>query len=224
MTVNGERRYRSRLPKQGFYRVTGLAGEKTVFRQGPPGMPAREQGSGSDKFEYQPGDLDPSWKNPADMVIRMEHFWFDEYLPIKRLDPATHAVTFTRTSQIRFTETHSSTPLASYFVDNVYEALSEPGEWYLDRTTGRLTYLPKPGEDPDHVVAVLPVLEQPVIIRGDKEKGDGRSPFDLRGAHLQRQSLGCADRNGLPGGPGLVGRGPLATAPTLVAKCGGQIL
>ena len=125
MTVNGERRYRSRLPEQGLYRVAGVAGKKIVFRQGPPGMPAREQGSGSDKFEYKPGDLDPSWKNPADMVIRMEHFWFDEYLPIKEIDPATHTVTFTRKSQIRFTETHSSTPLASYLVDNVYEALSD---------------------------------------------------------------------------------------------------
>ena len=108
MTVNGERRYRSRLPKQGFYRVAGLAGKKIVFRQGPPGMPAREQGSGSDTFEYKPGDIDPSWKNLTDMVIRSEHFWFDEYLPIKKLDPATHTVNFTRKSQIRFTETHSS--------------------------------------------------------------------------------------------------------------------
>ena len=40
-----------------------------------------------------------------------------------------------------------------------------------DRTTGLLTYLPKPGEDPARVVAVLPVLEKPVIIRGDKEQG-----------------------------------------------------
>ena len=55
MTVNGERRYRSRLPKQGFYRVAGLAGKKIVFRQGPPGMPAREQGSGSDRVRIHTG-------------------------------------------------------------------------------------------------------------------------------------------------------------------------
>ena len=46
---------------------------------------------------------------------------------------------------------------ARYIVENVYEGLDQPGEWYLDRKTGRLTYLPKPGEELDRVEVVAPV-------------------------------------------------------------------
>ena len=31
-------------------------------------------------------------------------------------------------------------------VENVFEALDTPGQWYLDRKTGELRYLPLPGE------------------------------------------------------------------------------
>ena len=46
---------------------------------------------------------------------------------------------------------------------NVREALSEPGEWYLDRPSGRLTYVPKPGEDPQQTVVVAPRLRYLVL-------------------------------------------------------------
>ena len=36
------------------------------------------------------------------------------------------------------------------------EALSEPGEWYLDRKTGVLTYIAKPGEDPNRDTVIAP--------------------------------------------------------------------
>src|SRR5262249_56337577 len=35
---------------------------------------------------------------------------------------------------------------ARYWVENVFEALDAPGQWYLDRPQGRLYYLPMPGE------------------------------------------------------------------------------
>ncbi|MCY7301377.1 MAG: right-handed parallel beta-helix repeat-containing protein, partial [Ilumatobacteraceae bacterium] len=45
-------------------------------------------------------------------------------------------------------------------------ALSEPGEWYLDRPRGRLTYLPLPGETPEHVTVVAPHLAEIVRFQG----------------------------------------------------------
>ena len=47
------------------------------------------------------------------------------------------------------------------------EALSEPGEWYLDRESGRLTYLPRPGETLGDAVVVAPRLPHLVLLRGD---------------------------------------------------------
>jgi hypothetical protein len=54
-----------------------------------------------------------------------------------------------------------------YLVDNVREALSEPGQWYLDRPLGRLTYIPKAGEQPDQAEVIAPRLEQVLVLRGD---------------------------------------------------------
>lgn len=41
-----------------------------------------------------------------------------------------------------------------YYVENAFEALDQPGEWYLNRRTGRLYYKPRQGEKIDQIRAV----------------------------------------------------------------------
>jgi hypothetical protein len=53
---------------------------------------------------------------------------------------------------------------------NVREALSEPGQWYLDRPLGQLTYISKPGEQPGQAVVIAPRLEQLLVLQGDLTK------------------------------------------------------
>src|SRR5438046_1106378 len=55
-----------------------------------------------------------------------------------------------------------------YLVDNVREALSEPG--YLDRPLGQLTYISKPGEQPGQAAVIAPRLEQLLVLQGDLTK------------------------------------------------------
>jgi hypothetical protein len=57
-------------------------------------------------------------------------------------------------------------------VENVYEALSEPGEWYLDRSAGRLHYFPMPDETPETAEVFAPRTEQllKLVGRPDDEK------------------------------------------------------
>ena len=59
---------------------------------------------------------------------------------------------------------------AKYYFENVFEALSEPGEWYLDRSRGRLFYLPLPGESPGGVEIYAPACEQLLLLRGTPER------------------------------------------------------
>jgi len=47
-----------------------------------------------------------------------------------------------------------------------YELLDQPGEWYLNRTTGWLHYQPRPGEDMATASVVLPTLETLVQVQG----------------------------------------------------------
>ena len=53
------------------------------------------------------------------------------------------------------------------YVENAYELLDEPGEWYLDRKAGRLYYWPLAGEKPDAVEAVVAALPQLLRLKLD---------------------------------------------------------
>ena len=56
-----------------------------------------------------------------------------------------------------------------YWVENVFEALA-PGEWYLDRPSGRLHYAPRPRERPETTLVEVPVLTSLLRIEGEPEK------------------------------------------------------
>jgi len=60
---------------------------------------------------------------------------------------------------------------AFYYVDNVAEALTLPGQWYLDRHEGRLYYIPLPGQNPDTIEVIAPVLTRQFIIESDWRNG-----------------------------------------------------
>jgi len=151
--VNGQLRKRPRLPKTGWHDLAG-----------PANGPAWDAPGNDRSFKYKPGDLRPDWANLDDVEVAVLQYWTEARLHIKALDEATHLVTFTGPSW---------RPLnwaKGYVVDNVREALDEPGEWYLDRKTGVLTYWPLPGEDMAKATVIAPVLPQLVRLEGTPER------------------------------------------------------
>jgi hypothetical protein len=153
--VGGERRYRPRLPKGGYYFVTGQA------------APSPESaGKGHDRFRFRPGDLRGDWANLGDVEILPFQIWTMPRFHIKALDTGKNVVTLAGRSFT--TESYGAFPKGNRFlVENVKEALGEPGTWYLDRPSGVLTYVPRPGESPEKTVVVAPRLENVVVLRGD---------------------------------------------------------
>lgn len=151
--VNGERRYRPRLPQNGYFTIA-----ETV--QPPAGKP------GYDRFRFHEGDLREDWYNLQDVEVVAVQQWTMARLRIAQVDTASRTVIFTGTTSHRkywsaLQQGHR------YLVENVREALSEPGEWYLDRRTGTLTYIPKPGETPNKALVIAPNLNRLVDLRGD---------------------------------------------------------
>jgi hypothetical protein len=51
------------------------------------------------------------------------------------------------------------------YVENAYELLDAPGEWYLDRTAATVSYIPKPGENPATAKIVAASLQ--TLVSGD---------------------------------------------------------
>ncbi|GAB6165692.1 hypothetical protein JCM19992_16920 [Thermostilla marina] len=154
--VGGTRRLRARKPNKGFLRVAGF----------PDGGREVHYHTDCRRFEFAPGDLDPDWYNLNDVEVIVYHFWTDSHLPIESIDSATNIVTFRHKAGKVFTDDFTSNG-ARYIVENVREELDAPGEWYLDRRSGILTYKPLPGEHPDRTSVIAPIAPRLVELRGN---------------------------------------------------------
>ena len=155
--VNGKRRPRPRLPKEGFYWMADVPG----IRQDSPLF------KGSDTFRCNPGDV-RLWKNLPDVDVVALHYWVEERMPIRELNEGTNTIRCTRKSVFALTD-DVRRRYAKYYVDNVFEALSEPGQWYLDRIDGVIYYLPFDDEDPESSEAYAPTTPRLLELIGSPE-------------------------------------------------------
>ncbi len=156
--VGGERRYRPRLPKNGYHSIAGEVAPT-------PGS----AGKGYDRFRFNPGELDAGWRNLGDVEVLAFHQWQMSRFRVAAVDAPERAVTFTghTTSASDWCGLRAG---GRYLVENVAEALDQPGEWYLDKPTGTLTYIPRPGEDPARTEVIAPRSEHLLRIVGEPEK------------------------------------------------------
>lgn len=144
--VAGESRIRARTPNWG----------EKVFRaagQEPGGDPRQS-------LQYCAGDVDPAWTNPHDIDVVLLCSW----------TPTLHRVTAIvhENRTLRFVSTHTRNVEFwernfRYYLSNVFEALDTPGEWYLNRDSGILYYYPLPGEEPDTLEFIVPVLKSSMM-------------------------------------------------------------
>jgi len=154
--VNGERRPRPRFPRKGLYRMEHVPGMS---------LPSGWGNGGYTQFVCRDGDV-CEFRNLGDVEVVYVHFWIEERSTIAGFAADTRTVTMTRPSRAPLVGSHGS-QLADYYLDNVFEALSLPGQWYLDRAAGRLIYLPNPGETLENTVVSAPRLLQLLEFRGD---------------------------------------------------------
>jgi hypothetical protein len=157
--VNGERRFRPRLPKDGYHRIDAELPESDAAK-----------GKGFDRFRYAPGAFDPSWKNQRDIEVLTFHQWAMSRFRIQSLDPQSRTVQFTGHT-IAHTDWSGLKTGWRYLIENVAEAFGSPGEWYLDPQTGVLTYIPLPGDDLATAEVIAPRTDQLLRIVGDPGAG-----------------------------------------------------
>jgi hypothetical protein len=178
--VNDQRRFRPRLPARGYYHVD---------RELPPSPEAGQRGF--DRLGYSGEELKADWANLGDVEIMAFQQWSAARMRVAKIDPSQHAVRFTG-------HTLSTAGWAAmgkgnrYLVENVKEALSEPGQWYLDRPSGVLTYVPRPGESPERSVVVAPRLERLVSFIGNPGKDPSKETVV---AHIKLCGLTLAHSN-----------------------------
>ena len=195
--VGGRRAERPRLPKKGLFRM-----------QDVPGMtlPAGWGGGGQTEFIARPGDVKP-FRNLTDAEIVYLHFWVEERSPISGFDARTNRVTMQRPSCTALVGKWGK-ELADYYVDNVFEALTGPGECYRAGKEGRFYSLPRKGETPANTPVYAPRILQLLVCLGKPEEkayiehlrfegitfahADWRHPNSTDGASLIRSEGGAS--------------------------------
>ncbi|NQT12767.1 MAG: right-handed parallel beta-helix repeat-containing protein [Planctomycetes bacterium] len=167
--VNGQRRTRARVPNKGsFLRTDG------------PTSKGNARG-----FYFHEGDV-KAWDNPREVIFVVYHSWETSVHHVRRVDTEACLV-----------ELHEPAPWPMgqwerqqrYYVENVFEALDQPGEWYLDRATGTLYYYPLAGETMADVEVVAPTLTSTLVrFNGDATSGEIIEYVHFRGVSFSHSN------------------------------------
>jgi hypothetical protein len=188
--VNGRRRLRARLPKHGFYHFAGV----------PEAEAKADTGGyfhGAMSAFFTPGEV-RAFENLVDITVVVPDHWYENHLRIASVDEATHTIHFATKGYSRFSRDETGRH-ARFRLDHVREACTDPGDWYLDRATGILSYIPMPGEFRGSTRIEAPALDLLLSVQGDalnpaKRVRNLRFEFlDFRHAdwELPRENPGC---------------------------------
>lgn len=200
-----ERRYR---PSRGLFVIAGLT---DAPHRSPTGR--IDHRNPQKEVFFHPGDIE-RWQNPADVELLFMHDWSSGRMHIADLDMEEHIVRFTEFPHYRIGHWYPG-GRNPYLVENVKELLGAPGEWYLDRAAGTVTYKPLPDEDMATSRFIAPRTERLALLTGTPEPGGYVEHIRFRGLtfahtawrlppHLYAEQYGRACRQGFVDMPAAV--------------------
>jgi hypothetical protein len=116
-------------------------------------------------FNFSGNDINGSWHNLKDVEVVSFRVWEQSRFKIDRVEG--NKVFFQ--GSLDSWRSYNWPPWGGianerYYVENVFEGLDEPGEWYLDNETGDLYYWPLNGAPNEHEI-IAPVLENLVSLK-----------------------------------------------------------
>ena len=146
--VDGKRQRRCRIPNRGFYKM-----EKPIDRI---------------SFKYKKDNF-KKWRNLNEVEVVVCHSWNESRLLVDEINEQERIVKLVD-AKARHPINWSGATLNQYYIENTLEGLDEPGEWYLDKHTGKLYYWPTQKMEDSEVTA--PFLNQLMRFQGNAEKNE----------------------------------------------------
>jgi parallel beta-helix repeat protein len=147
--VNGERRPRARTPNDGYNRIE---------KAGPDNRTS---------LNAKAGDLPNAWPIKGAEIVFF-HDWCTSHIRLKSLDFVSGLIELENPigyNAPHYAITHYE-PHPRYYLENSPTFLDVPGEWYLNESTGDLTYYPLAKEFLDQSEFIAPRLTSLVEIQG----------------------------------------------------------
>jgi hypothetical protein len=165
--INGKRQIRARYPN---------------FNPAEPGItgyiyPAQtELAWPHTEFQYNPETFTTKkWAKPHEAVLHIfgMNYWGNLQWEINDIDWNSHTIKLGRGGfQINdVMQGRDATGIdhrSRFFIENVFEELDSPGEWYLDKEKGILYVIPEEGIDLNDALIEVPILKQVIEFRGSQ--------------------------------------------------------
>jgi hypothetical protein len=172
--VNGQRARRARGKAPAGMKFWGENKATVITYDNPPGLTGTPG--------YKPGRLDKiepagftttdaaivGWKNPSDMEFGFYSSWSHKIAKVEKITKTDSGAIIEMSQPGFFLCNRAGGAVAKMpaYMENALELLDEPGEWYFDRPTKTLYYLPRPGEDMRKAEVIAPKLETLVEVKG----------------------------------------------------------
>ena len=189
--ADGKMLNRPRLPKTGFYNVKGSP-DFDMF--------ATNQYARQDAMIYGEGEV-PVMKYPKVAQVRAFHYWTDELCYVESVDYENRVIRLKNQPLFSMVRENSRTEGARWYLDNVFEALDTPSEYYITPDCGKLYYVPFDGESADDLTIYLSTSESlleldgcsNISFEGIEFKGSDRDKLHILRSHSQAASdIPCA--------------------------------
>ncbi len=166
--VNGKRQMRARYPN--FDPEKPLVGE---------GGYLNATGAGEREFTYDPDTFTKNrWANPTDAIVHIfpGSYWNNFQFRIASVDRNSHLIKLGeggwQTALLDNPDDFFGTALSRgshFFIDNVFEELDAPREWFLDREESILYYVPAPGLDLAGARVEVVNLKRLIEVKGSRQ-------------------------------------------------------
>lgn len=115
-------------------------------------------------YQFDPNQL-TNYNNIGDVEVVTLGTWEMARKKIRNMDLNTGTATMAGPNLPAHPAT-APTKGSYYYLENALEMLDAPGEWYLDRATGVISYFPLQGQDMQQVSIIAPRLNTLLELRG----------------------------------------------------------
>jgi len=163
LVVNGRFCRRARLPEEGFFEHLSSFDVPWMSTTGG-GWKRKPTSEELTTLKYRPEDIGP-WLEVNNAEVTVYHMWDESMVGLKAIDAENRILSFASPSG----HPPGAFGVKKFVIWNIREGITEPGQWYLDRTAGKLVYWPLPGEDMSQAEVFAPTIESIIRIRGTRE-------------------------------------------------------
>ncbi|MGC9522925.1 MAG: right-handed parallel beta-helix repeat-containing protein [Anaerolineae bacterium] len=183
--VNGKRQIRARYPNYddsdpknytGYIRAAGDLSDEFSDPMRDPNEDMSFSSGAPRGVRFDSATFSKKhWKNPDDAIIHIYQsmYWGNLQWRIKAIDEDRQIIWFGQGGQQMGAKWHEDPcrvdQNSHFFIENIFEELDSPGEWYFDEETRTLYYLPPSDVNLDSAVIEVPVLQRLVEFVGTQD-------------------------------------------------------